>query len=142
MALKSIASKKMVRWCGVLVIVLFYLLGFFEKPELITIDLRDQFLTSAPSPDILLVVIDQASLKEFLRWPWPRHYYADLIRDLKSAGAKLVVMDMDFSASSTASEDRRLAEAVSAAGNVVLGAFHEDTVLRRGVKAKSSNLPF
>jgi putative nucleotidyltransferase with HDIG domain len=143
MALKSLlSSKKTFRWCGILVVILCYLLGFFEKPELITIDFRYQFIDSSPHPEILLVVIDQKSLKEFVRWPWPRHYYADLIQDLKSWGAKLTVLDMDFSSSSEVSEDRKLVEAASAAGNVVLSTFHEDTILHRVFKSKSANLPF
>lgn len=143
MAFKTpILSKKVIRWSGILLIGVFYLLGFFERPELITIDLRYQLSSSLPHSQIALVMIDQASLKELAQWPWPRHYYAEVIKTLKAGGARLIALDLDFSTPSDPREDQKMVEAVLTAGNVVLGAFHEDKILQENIRVKSANLPF
>jgi putative nucleotidyltransferase with HDIG domain len=143
MALKTpILSKKAIRWFAILLIAGCYLLGFFERPELITIDLRYQISSSRPHSQIALVMIDQASLKELAQWPWPRHYYAKVIKTLKASGTRLIALDLDFSTPSDPREDQKLVEAVSATGNVVLSAFHEDKILQDHIRVKSANFPF
>ncbi len=143
MALKNpILSKKAIRWLAILLIVVCYLLGFFERPELITIDLRYQLSSSFPHSQIALVMIDRASLKELAQWPWPRHYYAKVIKALKAGGARLIALDLDFSTPSDPREDQKLVEAVLASGNVVLSAFHEDKILQDNIRVKSANFPF
>jgi adenylate cyclase len=72
-------------------------------------------------PEILLVGIDEASFQELRRvWPWPRSYYARLVKRLSEAGAKLIVFDMIFAEPSAANEDNEFVAAVQAAGNVIL----------------------
>jgi CHASE2 domain-containing sensor protein len=143
MALKAgLLTRKTVRGCAILVILVCYLLGLFERAELIAVDLRYHLNSSPALPELLLVVIDQTSLKESSQWPWPRGYYADLIAKLRAGDAKLIALDLDFSASSHALEDQKLVHASSAAGNVILSAFHEDKILYGDVKIKSANLPF
>jgi putative nucleotidyltransferase with HDIG domain len=143
MALKTpILSNKAIRWLAIFLIAACYLFGFFERPELITIDLRYQLSSSLPHPQITLVMIDQASLKELAQWPWPRHYYAEVIKTLKTGGAKLIALDLDFSTPSDPWEDQKLVEAVLSAGNVVLSAFHEDKVLQDNIRVRSANFPF
>jgi CHASE2 domain-containing sensor protein/tRNA A-37 threonylcarbamoyl transferase component Bud32 len=45
---------------------------------------------------IAIVNIDDKSLKQIGPWPWPRKVIAEMIRILKSNGAKLIVLDLLF----------------------------------------------
>jgi adenylate cyclase len=78
--------------------------------------------TSQPS-DIVIVGIDEESfLKMNFTWPWPRSLHGQLIKALRTSGAKMVVMDIIFSDPSTPKEDKAMAEAIRQCGNVVLAA--------------------
>jgi adenylate cyclase len=73
------------------------------------------------TPSVAVVAVDTRSLLAVdPSWPWPRREHAELIRALHEAGAKLIVYDITFVA--PAPGDDELAEAISSAGNVVLGA--------------------
>ncbi len=76
-----------------------------------------------PDPRVVVVAIDQKSVNELGRWPWPRSVMARLIERLSDYGAKVVAMDIVFSERSDPSSDKRLAEAIKKAGNVILGYF-------------------
>ena len=72
-------------------------------------------------PEILVVGIDEASFQELRRgWPWPRSWYARLVKRLSEAGARLIVFDMIFAEPSSPDEDNEFVAAVQAAGNVIL----------------------
>ncbi len=59
--------------------------------------------------------------------PWPRELHAQLLRRLKTAGAKTVVFDIVFSAAGPdATADRALADAIRDHGNVILAAEYND----------------
>ncbi|MEY8878664.1 MAG: CHASE2 domain-containing protein, partial [Leptothrix sp. (in: b-proteobacteria)] len=47
-----------------------------------------------PSPDLVVVGIDDASVAELGPWPWSRDLHARLIDTLSLAGARLVVLDV------------------------------------------------
>jgi len=94
--------------------------------ELRTIDLRFNYRGSvfnfADSSDIVIVAIDESSLDRAPhRWPWPRSYYAKLLRNLKKAGAKIVAFDINFDSPDRNPEnDAEFRRAVEEVGNVVL----------------------
>ena len=71
-------------------------------------------------PRILLVTIDDASLKKIGPWPWPRSLHADLIDRLSAAQPAGILFDVVFNEPGDPADDRRLAEAVCNAGNVLL----------------------
>lgn len=50
-----------------------------------------------PERRIVVVDIDEASLKEVGTWPWPRATTADLAERLAKAGAAVQVYDIGFS---------------------------------------------
>lgn len=82
-------------------------------------------LTSPGTEDspVVIVGIDEPSFAEFQRqWPWPRSMHAELIARLKEEGAKVIAFDVAFIEPSTPEADRRLAQAIREAGNVVLAA--------------------
>lgn len=110
----------------------FFLLQWF-RPEIIqeqietkTYDLRlrmrDAVKKTRVPPDILIVAIDDRSIKEVGRWPWGRDVMADLIGRISAGGPRVIGIDIMFTETESASADRRLGEAISSAGNVVLAA--------------------
>lgn len=77
----------------------------------------------APPDDIVIVGIDEDSLSKInLPWPWPRSMHGQLIRALRSSGARGIVMDIIFSEPSAPQEDMVMADAIKQHGNVVLAA--------------------
>ena len=82
------------------------------------------FNLRGPQPlrdDILFVAIDETSFQEVgLQWPWPRSLHARLLRNLYTAGARTVAMDILFAEPSTAEEDQRLAQALTEFGPTIL----------------------
>jgi adenylate cyclase len=70
---------------------------FLEIVELKTIDMR--FLLRGeqkPGPETAIAVIDEKSLQELGKWPWPRTRFADLINMLSDAGASVIALDVGF----------------------------------------------
>ncbi|WP_460132569.1 CHASE2 domain-containing protein [Pseudomonas sp. S1_E04] len=83
-------------------------------------------LTPVPvDPRILLVTIDDPSLKKLGRWPWPRSLHADLIDRLSAGQPTAILFDVIFSESGDPANDKRLADAVCNAGNVLLPLVRE-----------------
>src|SRR5690349_3874456 len=72
--------------------------GLLDILEYKSLDLRFQIRGPAPHKlPIVIVNIDQDSFDELdLPWPWPRTLHAELIRKLKSAGAKVIAFDVLF----------------------------------------------
>lgn len=74
--------------------------------------------------NIVILAIDDLSLQALGPWPWRRRVHAELIRTLKTAGAKTVFFDVLFPEKSQDPEDDKIfAEAIRETGNVVLS-FH------------------
>lgn len=85
-------------------------------------------LTPLPvDPRILLVTIDDKTVKELGRWPWPRDVHAELIERLSAAQPAAILFDVVFSEPGVPANDQRLAAAVCNAGNVVLPLLREDS---------------
>jgi len=82
--------------------------------------LSDQlFVPEVPSPNIVIVGIDNASLEAYGRWSeWQRSLHARAIDNLAEAGAAVIGLDILFA--DTSADDAVLAEALEGAGNVVL----------------------
>ena len=80
----------------------------------------DQLLESdTPSPNIVIVGIDDKSLETYGRWStWPRSVHAQAIDNLGKAGASTIGFDIVFADSSP--DDDEVAAAIKEAGNVVL----------------------
>jgi adenylate cyclase len=82
--------------------------------------------TSAAPTDVVLVMIDDATVAELGRWPVPRRLLADAVRTAHRAGAKAIGLDILFAepergrAAEEDAGDAALGDAIRAAGNVVL----------------------
>lgn len=90
--------------------------------------LYDLFLTTetqAPRDDIIIVAIDDYSLSQLGRWPWPRSIHADLINRLTQAGPRAMGLDVILSEDELLTDgshngDDKLAAALKKNGRVVL----------------------
>lgn len=78
-------------------------------------------------PRILLVTIDEPSLKTLGQWPWPRSVHADLIDRLSAAKPTGILFDVVFSEPGDPADDHRLAQSMCDAGNVLLPMIREGT---------------
>lgn len=89
-------------------------------------DLAVKFQSKPARDDIVIVAIDDYSLAELGKWPWPRAYHADLVQQLKRAQARAVGIDIIFAEPEFQHEqtptngDQKLALAMQEAGNVVI----------------------
>ncbi|MFQ6130595.1 MAG: CHASE2 domain-containing protein [Armatimonadota bacterium] len=109
---------------AVLVLVL-YQFALLETLEGKLVDLRFRVRGHRLAPDpIVIVAIDDQSLDVLGALPWPRRYYADMVGTLREAGALVIGLDLvELTYPPGESEDQgelELAEAIGAAGNVVL----------------------
>ncbi len=71
-----------------------------DRLEYLAYDLRlNASLPVHPQPqkDILIVDIDERSLQQEGRWPWPRSRLAELVARLQKAGAAVIAFDMVLS---------------------------------------------
>jgi adenylate cyclase len=85
--------------------------SFFYFMELKTLDIR--FLSRGnrvPGGEVAIAVVDEKSLSELGRWPWPRTVIARLIETLKKDGAKTVGFDVVFAEPDENSSLRELTE--------------------------------
>lgn len=72
--------------------------------------------------DIVIVAVDEASLKKIGRWPWPRDVYARMIDIVSTEQPKAIGLDIIFSDPdpNNPQADTDLEGAIKRAGNVVL----------------------
>ncbi|HEY4127663.1 MAG TPA: serine/threonine-protein kinase [Gammaproteobacteria bacterium] len=52
----------------------------------------------APNPQVVVVAIDEAALKQYGAWPWPRNYLAKLVDVLGDDKASVIALTEDLSA--------------------------------------------
>ena len=116
---KTERPTRILGWALVLGL-LFGLIGAGEYPEDRLRVVRNHINERPVSGDIVLVGVDEKSLREVGRWPWPRSRYADLIESIDAAGPKQQVHDLMFSEVTQPAEDRRLADAIAGSSNVAL----------------------
>ncbi len=77
------------------------------------------FRKTTPSPEIVIVGIDDKSLQEYGLWPWrDRSIHASAVDNLKAAGAAVIGFDVLFA--DEGENATVFAEALEEAGNVVL----------------------
>lgn len=76
-----------------------------------------------PPSSVVIVAIDNKSVKEIGRWPWSREKIGELIKGMADYGVKVTVLDMVFSETQNQVSDRVLAEKVALSGNVIAGYF-------------------
>ena len=110
---------KLLLWTAVASLV-FGLIGLGEIAEDALRALRNRAHVHKASGDIVLVAIDDQSLREVGQWPWARRHHAELTAKLSEAGANRIFFDVNFAGRSTAADDALLAKAINQAPVVVL----------------------
>lgn len=84
---------------AIVLVVTLFLSGnpILDMIELKTYDLRFRSRGQLqPSTPVVMAVIDEKSLDEEGRWPWPRSKIADLVDILSQDGAKVIGFDIGF----------------------------------------------
>jgi EAL domain-containing protein (putative c-di-GMP-specific phosphodiesterase class I)/CHASE2 domain-containing sensor protein len=100
--------------------LIFGLIGAGELPEDMLRMSRNNLHLHKASGDIVLVAIDDQSLRDVGQWPWARRHHAQLTNKLTEAGAKSIFFDVNFAGRSTAADDAMLSEAIKNSGRVTL----------------------
>ncbi|MEO1575975.1 MAG: CHASE2 domain-containing protein, partial [Pseudomonadota bacterium] len=73
-------------------------IGFLDDLEAATYDARlHMTLPRTIDERIVIVDVDERSMRQEGQWPWPRNITADLTDRLTDAGAAVVAFDMIFS---------------------------------------------
>jgi len=95
-----------------------------EQLESKTYDLRlllkNLVRPQSPPKDVVIVAIDEKSIREVGRWPWSRDVMAELVNSISNVKPKAVGIDILFTERESKEKDEKLAEAIKKAGNVVL----------------------
>ncbi|MBI3312712.1 MAG: CHASE2 domain-containing protein [Candidatus Omnitrophica bacterium] len=110
----------------------FYLVDFHELDAL---DLRFRLRGQKPAhPKIVLVTIDDASLKAIGQWPWPRGNYAVLLDVLSKFNPRVIFFDILFAeAGPQADEDIKFRDAMQKSGRIILPFFYHSEIPFKGV---------
>lgn len=130
----------------VYVLFLLFQVPFIDFFELKIMDLfyRIRGLVNI-SPDVVIVGIDEYSLTSLEAekdvWPWSRHHYGKVVKNLFNAGAKVVVFDVSFTEEDETNPmyDNYFASIISKYKNVILGTYlinEKDTYQKYNEKIK------
>jgi EAL domain-containing protein (putative c-di-GMP-specific phosphodiesterase class I)/CHASE2 domain-containing sensor protein len=110
---------KLLLWTAVAGLI-FGLVGFGEVAEDSLRTARNDLHRHHASGEVVVLKIDDKSLHEIGNWPWRREVDGQLIDKLSAAGAKAVLLDINFSFPSDATNDRAFANALRRSGKVTL----------------------
>ncbi|GAA3890197.1 hypothetical protein GCM10022276_06600 [Sphingomonas limnosediminicola] len=102
--------------------LIFGVIGFGDIAEDTIRTVRNTLHWHKASGQVVLVRIDDESLRKVGRWPWPRRYHAQLTDQLTKAGANRIFFDINFFGSTTQADDRAFADALRRSGRVILAA--------------------
>jgi adenylate cyclase len=105
-----------------LILSLSYYIGIFSSFQT---KLADNLYGGRPALNkIIILAIDDQSLQDIGRWPWPRDVFSKAIQKLEQA--KIVGIDVAFFENSEPAIDAQLGRVIKNAGNVVLAAEYID----------------
>jgi CHASE2 domain-containing sensor protein/tRNA A-37 threonylcarbamoyl transferase component Bud32 len=124
-----IARRRLRRWvalaAGALLLIRLgaEVVPAMRVPDLMLLDAWQSLRgTSRPSPQVVIVAIDEKSIQRFGPPAWPRSEYVPLVERLTAAGARVIGFDFTFGAlEREAANNQLFAEAMRKAGNVVFG---------------------
>ena len=111
-------------------------LYFFQVFEGLEYQLYDWNFRTGQQQDapaeIVIVAVDQPSLKRLGAWPWPRAYHAEVVRQVHRSGAKAIGVDFGFFEPDRRDpmNDEELAAATAEAGNVIYPVVMEEITVK------------
>jgi len=127
-------------------------LGLFQRLELASIDFRFLYRGVNPtvheSAGVVIVEINEEAFRSLPEaFPWPRDYYARLVRNLQRAGARAVGLDLIFDAPDGhgPAGDSTLMSAIRETGFVILAGKREqdeERYERRSLRHEFGNMFF
>jgi EAL domain-containing protein (putative c-di-GMP-specific phosphodiesterase class I)/CHASE2 domain-containing sensor protein len=100
--------------------IVFGLIGFGEPLEDGLRIVRNNIRAHPASGDIVLVEIDDPSLRKVGGWPWPRATQAKLIDEATRLGAQKIYMDILYTGQTDKANDQAFERALARSGRVVL----------------------
>ncbi len=102
--------------------------GWLWRWDQLLYDLQIDLWSKPPAADIVIVAVDEQSLADFGRWPWPRGIHAQLIDILSQAGAKAIAIDILFAEADLHNQvgDRQLIQSVAASERVFFPVIMEE----------------
>jgi EAL domain-containing protein (putative c-di-GMP-specific phosphodiesterase class I)/CHASE2 domain-containing sensor protein len=113
--------RKLLLWTAVASMI-FGLIGLGEIVEDQARTFRNMLHRTPASGDIVLVGIDDESLRTIGEWPWPRARHARLIDVVTDSGAQKIFLEAIYENLSDHSNDQALADAIARSGRVVMSA--------------------
>lgn len=106
--------------------LLFGLIGAGEYPEDRLRVVRNHINERPVSGDIVLVALDEKSVRDIGRWPWPRGRYGDLINRIGAAQPRMQLHDFVFAERSDPENDQLLSDALQKNDNVILAGLAKE----------------
>ena len=103
-----------------IVALLFGLIGAGEPVEDFLRMARNKLHPGEASGDIVLVRVDDKSLREIGDWPWPRRTQAKLYSEIERLGARHTAADIMYVGASTPADDTALAQVLGNSKNVTI----------------------
>ncbi|HEY0941829.1 MAG TPA: serine/threonine-protein kinase [Steroidobacter sp.] len=95
-------------------------------------------VSAAPSREVAIVAIDDASLAQLGEWPWPRDVHASLIDKLKAEGARVVAFTVPFDTARFTSEREKVRAALALLESSNLGNSDQARQLRKLLGASAT----
>lgn len=122
-------QRVFIEWCAILALLLAIGLalstgplnsvsGRIESLDSAAYDLANRLRPLPAASELAIIEIDEASLAQIGRWPWPRSIHAALLSLLNEGGAKAIGLDILMAES--AEDDQILAKAIQSGPPVVL----------------------
>jgi HD-GYP domain-containing protein (c-di-GMP phosphodiesterase class II) len=128
--------------------------GAFDPIENAALDRLFQEREAQVPDDVAVVAIDDVTFDDLeLQWPFPRSMMGEAVDRLAKAGAREIVVDVQYTEPSTEREDLALYDAIAGVGGVVLATSETDghghtrvlggdeNLEKIGAQAAASNLP-
>jgi len=131
-----------------------HLSGVLRSLESDSIDARFQQRGAQTVDDVVVVAVDDITFSDLrTAWPLPRSLYGRAVTRLHAAGAREIVLDVQFTEPTVQREDMALFNAIDRAGGAVLATSESDgrghtnvlggdeNLRSIGARAGASNLP-
>ena len=101
--------------------LIFGLINAAEPVEDVLRTLRNKTHVDQASGEIVIVKIDDASIRQIGAWPWPRRHYAELTDRLAAEGVHRIFFAMPMEGPTNPADDGRFAKALEQSNRAVLG---------------------
>ena len=109
-----------------IVVIVLFVSGLFGRMNFLFYDNFIRLIERPANQQILLINIDDKSLKQLGRWPWQRQVHAQLLNRLTNAEVSSVGFDILFSeADKNQSSDQAFADAIGRNGRVTIAVSPE-----------------